>query len=121
MAFCVLGIVLKVSGLLPAIVCGGLGLGSHYLLSGVWAWPFACWELSLRFRVCARNRLLRFGVWQPVSSLRGVGMAFCMLGIVLKVSGLLPPPQSSVEVWGLAAIIFFEGCGHGLLHAGKCP
>ena len=48
-------------------------------------------------------------------------MAFCMLGIVLKVSGLLPPPQSSVEVWGLAAIIFFEGCGHGLLHAGNCP
>ena len=55
MAFCMLGIVLKVSGLLPP-----------------------------------PNRLLRFGVWQPLSSLRGVGMAFCVLGIVLKVSGLLP-------------------------------
>ena len=46
---------------------------------------FACWELSLRFRVCYPQSSVE--VW---GSLRGVGMAFCMLGIVLKVSGLLP-------------------------------
>ena len=51
---------------------------------------FCMLGIDLKVSGATRNRLLRFGVWQPLSSLRGVGMGFCMLGIVLKVSALLP-------------------------------
>ena len=51
---------------------------------------FCMLGIDLKVSGATRNRLLRFGAWQPLSSLRGVGMGFCMLGIVLKVSALLP-------------------------------